>query len=104
MDRLQQGDIIVVNTGEVVPVDGVIVEGLAMIDQHALTGESTPAEKGVGDKVFASTLMVAGKGLRLGREVGQRHRLGQDQPDPQRLGRLQAQLAAQGGSGWPTRP
>ncbi len=61
MDRLQQGDIIVVNTGEVVPVDGVIVEGMAMIDQHALTGESTPAEKGVGDKVFASTLMVAGK-------------------------------------------
>ena len=61
MDRLQQGDIIVVNTGEVVPVDGVIVEGMAMIDQHALTGESTPAEKGVGDRVFASTLMVAGK-------------------------------------------
>ena len=50
-----------VNTGEVVPVDGVIAEGLAMIDQHALTGESTPAEKGVGDRVFASTLLVAGK-------------------------------------------
>ena len=32
-----------------------------MIDQHALTGESTPAEKGVGDRVFASTVMVAGK-------------------------------------------
>ena len=63
MDRLQAGDIIVVNTGEVVPVDGVIAEGLAMIDQHALTGESTPAEKGVGDRVFASTLMVAGKVL-----------------------------------------
>jgi Cu2+-exporting ATPase len=61
MDRLQAGDTIVVNTGEVVPVDGVIAEGLAMIDQHALTGESTPAEKGVGDRVFASTLMVAGK-------------------------------------------
>ena len=52
---------IVVNTGEVVPVDGIIAEGMAMIDQHALTGESTPAEKGVGDRVFASTLMVAGK-------------------------------------------
>jgi P-type E1-E2 ATPase len=51
----------VVNTGEVVPVDGIIVDGLAMIDQHALTGESTPAEKGVGDQVFASTVMVAGK-------------------------------------------
>src|SRR5208337_5381353 len=61
LDRLQKGDIVVVNTGEVVPVDGVIVEGLAMIDQHALTGESTPAEKGVGDQVFASTVMVAGK-------------------------------------------
>jgi Cu2+-exporting ATPase len=61
LDRLQRGDIIVVNTGEVVPVDGHVVEGMAMIDQHALTGESTPAEKGVGDRVFASTLMVAGK-------------------------------------------
>ncbi|MFO0953103.1 MAG: heavy metal translocating P-type ATPase [Isosphaeraceae bacterium] len=63
LDKLNQGDIIVVHTGEVVPVDGVVVEGMAMIDQHALTGESTPAEKGVGDKVFASTLMVAGKAL-----------------------------------------
>ena len=63
LDRLQAGDIIVVNTGEVVPVDGIIAEGLAMIDQHALTGESTPAEKGVGDRVFASTLMLAGKVL-----------------------------------------
>lgn len=61
LDRLQKGDIIVVNTGEVVPVDGHVVEGMAMIDQHALTGESTPAEKGVGDRVFASTVMVAGK-------------------------------------------
>jgi Cu2+-exporting ATPase len=63
MDKLRQGDTIVVHTGEVVPVDGVVVEGMAMIDQHALTGESTPAEKGVGDKVFASTVMVAGKVL-----------------------------------------
>ncbi|HZW29475.1 MAG TPA: heavy metal translocating P-type ATPase [Isosphaeraceae bacterium] len=61
LDRLQKGDIIVVNTGEVVPVDGHVVEGMAMIDQHALTGESTPAEKGVGDRVFAATVMVAGK-------------------------------------------
>lgn len=61
MDKLQKGDVIVVNTGEVVPVDGHVVEGMAMIDQHALTGESSPAEKGVGDKVFASTVMVGGK-------------------------------------------
>ena len=61
LNKLSKGDIVVVNTGEVVPVDGVIVDGLAMIDQHALTGKSTPAEKGVGDQVFASTVMVAGK-------------------------------------------
>jgi heavy metal translocating P-type ATPase len=61
LDKLQKGDIVMVHTGEVVPVDGLIVEGLAMVDQQALTGESTPAEKGVGDQVFASTIMVAGK-------------------------------------------
>ena len=61
MDRLEPLDVIVVNTGEVVPVDGIIAQGMAIIDQHALTGESTPAEKGVGDRVFAATLMVAGK-------------------------------------------
>ena len=61
MDKLLPGDIVVVGTGEVIPVDGVIAEGMALIDQHALTGESTPAEKGAGDRVFASTLMVAGK-------------------------------------------
>jgi Cu2+-exporting ATPase len=61
LDKLEKGDVIVVKTGEVVPVDGTVSEGMAMIDQHALTGESTPAEKSVGDRVFASTLMVAGK-------------------------------------------
>jgi Cu2+-exporting ATPase len=61
LEKLQVGDLIVVNTGEVVPVDGFVKEGMAMIDQHALTGESTPAEKGIGDRVFAATVMVAGK-------------------------------------------
>ena len=97
-DKLQKGDVIVVHTGEVVPVDGHVVEGMAMIDQHALTGESTPAEKGVGDRVFASTLLVAGKVTGHGRDVGQRDGLGQDQPDPQRHGGVQAGLAAQGGA------
>ena len=61
LEKLKSGDIIVVNTGETVPVDGEIVEGMAMVDQHALTGESAPAEKAKGDKVFASTTMLAGK-------------------------------------------
>ena len=61
LDIVQQGDVIVINTGEAVPVDGIVKEGIAMIDQHALTGESTPSEKVIGDRVFASTLLVAGK-------------------------------------------
>jgi heavy metal translocating P-type ATPase len=60
-EKLQKGDVIAVYTGEVVPVDGHVVDGMAVIDQHALTGESTPAEKGAGDRVFASTLLVAGE-------------------------------------------
>lgn len=61
LDKIKAGDIVVAHTGDMVPVDGHVVDGMAMIDQQALTGESTPAEKGVGDRVFASTIMVAGK-------------------------------------------
>jgi heavy metal translocating P-type ATPase len=60
-EKLEKGDVVVVHTGEVVPVDGQIVEGLAMIDQQALTGEATPAEKQPGDGVLASTILVAGR-------------------------------------------
>ena len=61
VDKLEKSSVVVVHTGEVVPVDGFIIEGMAMIDQQALTGESTPAEKGIGDHVYASTVLVAGK-------------------------------------------
>jgi heavy metal translocating P-type ATPase len=60
-ETLQRGDVIVVHTGDTVPVDGHIASGMAVIDQHTLTGESTPAEKGIGDRVFASTVLVGGK-------------------------------------------
>jgi len=61
LEALHVNDIVVVNTGGVIPVDGIITEGMAMIDQHALTGEAQPAEKGVGDKVFASTVVFIGR-------------------------------------------
>ena len=61
LDQVHREDLIVVHTGEIVPVDGAITEGDAILDQHALTGESAPAEKTVGDKVFAATVMLAGK-------------------------------------------
>lgn len=60
-EEVVQGDTIVVNAGGFMPVDGVVVEGLASIDQQMLTGEAQPAEKSPGDKVYASTVVLAGK-------------------------------------------
>ena len=61
LEDVAVGDIVIVRSGEVIPVDGIIIEGMAMIDQHALTGEAQPVEKEVGDPVFSSTLIVAGQ-------------------------------------------
>jgi heavy metal translocating P-type ATPase len=60
-NRIQAGDIVIVNAGEIIPVDGQILEGLATIDQQILTGESQPMEKVAGDKVFAATLLLSGR-------------------------------------------
>lgn len=60
-ENLQIGQIVVSAVGETLPVDGVIVEGAASIDQHILTGEFQAMEKSVGDPVFASTVVLAGK-------------------------------------------
>lgn len=61
LERLKVNDIIVVHTGETVPVDGEVVEGMAMVDQHTLTGESAPVEKLKGDRLLASTTLIGGK-------------------------------------------
>ncbi|WP_353570147.1 heavy metal translocating P-type ATPase [Candidatus Albibeggiatoa sp. nov. BB20] len=61
LEIIQLDDVVIVNTGMVIPVDGIIQQGMAVIDQHALTGEAVPVECGVGDKVFASTLLISGK-------------------------------------------
>lgn len=55
-----KGDIFVVRPGESIPVDGVILEGHSAINESALTGESIPADKQVGDKVSASTINQSG--------------------------------------------
>lgn len=57
---LQVGDLLVVAAGQPVPVDGVVVHGMATLDQHKLTGESHPVEKLVDDPVFATTLVLGG--------------------------------------------
>jgi Cu2+-exporting ATPase len=60
-DQLQLGDVLVLTAGQPVPVDGVVVEGTATVDQHRLTGESQPVEKAAGDLVLAATLVLGGK-------------------------------------------
>jgi len=61
LEEVRQQDIVVVNAGEIIPVDGTIVEGLASVDQHSLTGESRPVEIIIGGKVYASTLVLNGR-------------------------------------------
>jgi Cu2+-exporting ATPase len=60
-EELKNGDTVVVSAGGTIPVDGMISEGTASIDQHILTGESQPVEKGQGAEVFALTLVLSGK-------------------------------------------
>lgn len=60
-EDVRVGDRVVVNAGEVIPVDGRIIEGIASVDQHRLTGEAQFAEKGTGDPVFAATTVLAGR-------------------------------------------
>ncbi|HWP51279.1 MAG TPA: heavy metal translocating P-type ATPase [Clostridia bacterium] len=58
--EVQKGDIVVVRPGQSIAVDGVIVEGSSAVDQSALTGESIPVEKAVGDSVIAATINKTG--------------------------------------------
>ena len=60
IEQVQVGDRVAVQAGQAVPVDGRIVRGVASIDQRSLTGESRPVERGVGDQVLATTLLLAG--------------------------------------------
>ena len=60
LDALQVSDLVIITAGQTIPVDGRIAEGAATIDQHLLTGEATPVEKGVGDAVFALTVVLSG--------------------------------------------
>jgi Cu+-exporting ATPase len=56
VEEVVVGDIVLVRPGQSIPVDGVIVSGGSAVDQSALTGESIPVEKQVGDKVIAATI------------------------------------------------
>jgi len=60
IDQVKKDDIVVVRPGEMIPVDGEVVQGRASINQASITGESLPVEAGIGTRVFAASLMHEG--------------------------------------------
>ena len=60
IDRVQKDDIFTVRPGQSIPVDGVVVEGSSAVNEAALTGESIPVDKTVGDRVSAATVNQSG--------------------------------------------
>lgn len=60
IEQVQKGDIFVVRPGENIPVDGIVLEGRSAVNESALTGESIPVDKEVGDKVSAATVNQSG--------------------------------------------
>ena len=103
IDRLRAGDVIVVNAGEVVPADGHVVEGMALIDQHALTGEATPAAK--GSATSSSPRRSSSPARRSSRSRPRaarppRRRSAGSRTTPPATSSARSTVA----SGWPTRP
>lgn len=70
VEQVSEGDVFVVRPGDQIPVDGVVLEGGSAVDESALTGESLPVDKAVGDRVSAGTINKSGfvkcKALRVG--------------------------------------
>ena len=70
LTKVQPGDEIVVRSGNMVPLDGTVIEGEAMINQAALTGESMPVRKAKGATVYAGTVVEEGECVFLAKAAG----------------------------------
>ncbi|MGB6679794.1 MAG: heavy metal translocating P-type ATPase [Candidatus Bathyarchaeia archaeon] len=72
VERVQKDEIVIVRSGEKIPVDGIIIEGHASIDEKMLTGESIPVEKDIDDEVIGATINKEGlikvKATKLGQD------------------------------------
>lgn len=70
IEQVQVGDIVVVKPGARVPVDGIVTEGSSAVDESAITGESLPVDKTVGDKLTGATVNANGYLLMRAERVG----------------------------------
>ena len=59
-EDVKKGDVLIVKSGEAVPVDGVVLEGTGSLDESAITGESLPVDRQAGDKVIGATVNKSG--------------------------------------------
>jgi len=71
IDEVRENDVLIINAGDIIPVDGVVTRGIAAVDQKLLTGESQPADKSAGDQVYASTMVISGRVSVLMEKSGQ---------------------------------
>lgn len=70
-EEIVKGDIFIVKTGESIPADGIIIEGACTVNESALTGESIPKDKAVGDMVSTATVNQSGYIKCEARKVGE---------------------------------
>lgn len=75
--ELASGDELILRAGDVVPVDGLALDGRALIDQQRLTGDSRPAWRSAGDVVWAGSRLVEGRLVVLAQETGHDTAVGQ---------------------------
>ena len=95
-NAIQVGDLLLVNTGDVIPIDGIIMEGNGTIDESMISGESIPLNKEKGNKVLGSTILTDGNMIIKAEAIGRNTVLSkiidlvknaqQDKPEIQRLG------------------
>ena len=76
-DHLRIGDEVVVFPGEMIPVDGDVIEGQALIDQKSITGEGLPVERSAGEFVYAATVVREGRIIIKAQGVGEQTTAGQ---------------------------
>ncbi|MEG1441831.1 MAG: heavy metal translocating P-type ATPase [Oscillospiraceae bacterium] len=77
VEEIVMDDIIIIRPGEKIPVDGVIIEGASSLDQSALTGESIPVDKSLGDTVMSASINIDGtlkiKATKVGKDTTLAH-------------------------------
>lgn len=73
VEQVRVGDEVIVRPGEKVPVDGIVLDGYSSVDESAITGESMPVSKKIGDEVIGSTLNKSGmirlKATKIGKDT-----------------------------------